>query len=41
MNNTKADYVGSKVLIKFQMTREAVGDLLKKQLAASGPAKQS
>ena len=40
MKSTSASSEGKKVIIKFKMSRQAVGELLKKQLAAINTSKQ-
>jgi hypothetical protein len=40
MKSTSASSQGKKVLLKFKMPRQAVGDMLKKQLASNSAAKQ-
>lgn len=40
MRSTSVSSQGKKVIVKFQMPRQAVEDLLKKQLASAGPTKQ-
>jgi hypothetical protein len=40
MRNTSASADGKKVVFKFSMPRQAVGDMIKKQIASNAEAKQ-